>query len=369
MAEIPPFDHAAVIAGQGTLGLEIIEDAPELETLLVPLSGGGLISGVALAVKTLKPDMPHRRHHHGARRGDGGEPRRRPSGRGRRGAHAGRFAGRRHRHATTATPSRWCKALVDETVLVSEDEIAAGIRAAYEEEGEVIEGGAAVGIAALIAGKVKPQGADGDRALRQEHRARAAPQHRLLRERRAIEGHAMTDMTILTEAELRTLVPLDMEAVATVEDAFRALAGGQVVMPPILRLDIPEAHGEVDVKTAYVPGFDGFAIKVSPGFFDNPKLGLPSVNGLMVFLSARTGLVEALLLDNGYLTDVRTAAAGAVAARHLSRAGRRGRRDPRRRRAGAPAARGADAWCARSARRASGRGPARRRRRRRPRRR
>ncbi len=130
----------------------------------------------------------------------------------------------------------------------------------------------------------------------------------------------MTDMIILTEADLRHLVPLDMEAVATVEEAFQALAGGQVVMPPILRLDITQARGEVDVKTAYVPGFDGFAIKVSPGFFDNPKLGLPSVNGLMVYLSARTGLVEALLLDNGYLTNVRTAAAGAVAAKHLSRA-------------------------------------------------
>ena len=130
----------------------------------------------------------------------------------------------------------------------------------------------------------------------------------------------MTDMIILTEAQLKRLVPLDMEAVATVEDAFRALAGGSVVMPPILRLDIAQARGEVDVKTAYVPGFDGFAIKVSPGFFDNPKLGLPSVNGLMVYLSARTGLVEALLLDNGYLTNVRTAAAGAVAAKHLSRA-------------------------------------------------
>jgi ornithine cyclodeaminase len=73
------------------------------------------------------------------------------------------------------------------------------------------------------------------------------------------------------------------------------------------------------VKTAYVPGLDGFALKISPGFFDNPKLGLPSLNGLMILFSAKTGLVEALLLDNGYLTDVRTAAAGAVAARHLSR--------------------------------------------------
>jgi ornithine cyclodeaminase len=129
----------------------------------------------------------------------------------------------------------------------------------------------------------------------------------------------MPRMTIITEAELRKIVKLDLEAVACVENAFRALATEKVAMPPIMRLDIPEHRGEVDVKTAYVPGVDGFAIKISPGFFDNPKLGLPSVNGMMVLLSAKTGLVEALLLDNGYLTDVRTAAAGAVAAKHLSR--------------------------------------------------
>ncbi|MFB9790381.1 ectoine utilization protein EutC [Shinella granuli] len=129
----------------------------------------------------------------------------------------------------------------------------------------------------------------------------------------------MTRMKILTEAELRRIVPLDLEAIACVEEAFHALATRAVAMPPILRLDIPEHRGEVDVKTAYVPGLSGFAIKISPGFFDNPKIGLPSTNGLMVLFSATTGLVEAVLLDNGYLTDVRTAAAGAVAARHLSR--------------------------------------------------
>ncbi len=126
------------------------------------------------------------------------------------------------------------------------------------------------------------------------------------------------DVLILTEAELRDCVRLDPDAVDVVEQAFRALAGGTVVMPPILSMKIAEANGEVDVKTAYIPGFDGFAIKVSPGFFDNPALGLPSLNGLMILFSAKTGLVDALFLDNGYLTDVRTAAAGAVAARHLA---------------------------------------------------
>ncbi|SDG86534.1 cyclodeaminase [Pelagibacterium luteolum] len=133
----------------------------------------------------------------------------------------------------------------------------------------------------------------------------------------------MAEVQILTETDLRRLITLDRDAIQCVENAFKALASGTVVMPPILRLDIAEANGEVDVKTAFVPGLDSFAIKVSPGFFDNPAKGIASTNGLMVVLSAHTGLLEALLLDNGYLTDIRTAAAGAVAAKHLSRSNAR----------------------------------------------
>jgi ornithine cyclodeaminase len=130
----------------------------------------------------------------------------------------------------------------------------------------------------------------------------------------------MADIRILTEAELRGQIQLDLAVVDCVENAFHALATKSVVMPPIMRLDILENNGEIDVKTAYIPGVDSLAIKISPGFFNNPSLGLPSVNGLMVLFSTRTGMVEALLLDNGYLTDLRTAAAGAVAAKYLSRA-------------------------------------------------
>lgn len=129
----------------------------------------------------------------------------------------------------------------------------------------------------------------------------------------------MSKVILLSETDLRGCVALDLAAIDCVEHAFRLLATEKVVMPPILRLDVEEHNGEVDVKTAYLPGLDSFAIKMSPGFFDNPKIGLPSLNGLMVLLSARTGMPEALLLDNGYLTAVRTAAAGAVAARWLAR--------------------------------------------------
>lgn len=126
------------------------------------------------------------------------------------------------------------------------------------------------------------------------------------------------DVRIVTESELRAQVRLSRSLIDVIEKAFVALAEGRVIMPPVLSMEIPQANGEVDVKTAYVEGFDSFAIKVSPGFFDNPGIGLPSLNGLMLRFSARTGLVETVFLDNGYLTDLRTAAAGGVAARHLA---------------------------------------------------
>jgi ectoine utilization protein EutC len=127
-------------------------------------------------------------------------------------------------------------------------------------------------------------------------------------------------VTLLTEAELRRCVELDVEAIAKVEDAFTRLADGNAVMPPIVCVDIPEERGEVDIKTAYVRGLDSFAVKIASGFFGNDRYGLPSGSGMMVLVSAKTGVPEAVLLDNGYLTDVRTGAAGAVAARHLGRA-------------------------------------------------
>ena len=127
-------------------------------------------------------------------------------------------------------------------------------------------------------------------------------------------------VTILSEGELRRAIGLDLELIDAIADAFSALASGTVVMPPVLHMALAAVNGEVDVKTAWLPGLPSFAIKVSPGFFDNPKQGLPSLSGMMMLLSATTGRLEALHLDNGYLTNLRTAAAGAVAARHLARA-------------------------------------------------
>lgn len=128
----------------------------------------------------------------------------------------------------------------------------------------------------------------------------------------------MPAITIITESELRQHIRLDKQLHDVIEQAFAELPRGQVIMPPVLSMELPQVNGEVDVKTAYLPGLANFAIKISPGFFDNPSRGLPSLNGLMVTFDAQTGVVTSVLLDNGYLTDIRTAAAGGVAARHLA---------------------------------------------------
>ena len=123
---------------------------------------------------------------------------------------------------------------------------------------------------------------------------------------------------VLTETELRQVVKVDQQAVAAIEDAFTWLAEDKVAMPPIMHIEVPEYEGDVDIKSAYVSGLDRFAVKIGAGFFQNFKLGLPNSPAMMVVISAKTGVVEAILLDNAYLTDVRTGAAGAVAARHLA---------------------------------------------------
>ncbi len=87
------------------------------------------------------------------------------------------------------------------------------------------------------------------------------------------------DIQIVTEAQLRGVVALDRCVVDVVEQAFLALAKEGVVMPPILSMDLPQANGEVDVKTAFIPGFDGFSIKVSPGFSTTQNLALPASMG------------------------------------------------------------------------------------------
>lgn len=126
---------------------------------------------------------------------------------------------------------------------------------------------------------------------------------------------------MLTEADLRAAVGMGTEELAAIEAVYPLISTGAGSMPPIMRIDVPERNGEIDIKSAYLPGYSGIAVKVSAGFFDNPKKGLPSLGGLMMVFDSETGLPQSALFDNGFLTDLRTGLAGAVAAKHLARDG------------------------------------------------
>ncbi|MGM0431159.1 MAG: cyclodeaminase [Spirochaetota bacterium] len=126
------------------------------------------------------------------------------------------------------------------------------------------------------------------------------------------------NVLVLTERELQKLVKLDLGVVEAVEQGFAFLADGKAAVPPIMMIPVPDQRGEVDIKSAYIQGLPSLAVKIASGFFNNSNLGLPSQSGQMLVLSAETGFLQAVLLDNGYLTQVRTAAAGAVAAKYLA---------------------------------------------------
>jgi ornithine cyclodeaminase len=122
---------------------------------------------------------------------------------------------------------------------------------------------------------------------------------------------------IIEEAALRKVITPQV-AVDTMREAFRADGEGRAHVPAVINLDVPAHRGEFHVKTALVDGVPHVAVKIASGFYDNPTKGLPSGSGLMAVFDATTGLPVALLLDNGFLTDIRTGAAGAVAAEVLA---------------------------------------------------
>lgn len=123
---------------------------------------------------------------------------------------------------------------------------------------------------------------------------------------------------VVPESQLTENIALDLDAIADVEWGFAELYAGNATVPPIMMIPIPELDAEVDIKSAYIKGLDHLAVKVASGFFKNPEKGLPSQSGQMLVIDSTTGFLKAVLLDNGYLTQVRTGAAGAVAAKYLA---------------------------------------------------
>lgn len=128
------------------------------------------------------------------------------------------------------------------------------------------------------------------------------------------------NIQIIPEQDIRKSISFDETSVAAIEKAFASLANGSaVVMPPVMQINVDAVQGQTCVKSAYTPGDAYFVVKLASTFHQNFKLDVPSASGLMLICNSRTGHVECILLDNGYLTALRTQAAGAVAAKHLSR--------------------------------------------------
>lgn len=123
---------------------------------------------------------------------------------------------------------------------------------------------------------------------------------------------------LLREADIRQLLSL-AEAIPAVEKSLADFSSGRAGIPGVLHLDFKEWNGEVHIKSATLEGNPHFAIKIASGFYQNPNRGLPVGGGLVLLFQTETGLLESIMLDNGFITEVRTAAAGAVAARLLSK--------------------------------------------------
>jgi ectoine utilization protein EutC len=133
------------------------------------------------------------------------------------------------------------------------------------------------------------------------------------------------EVLLLSDREIRDLVG-PAEALPAVRDAFVRMARGEAVLPGVIHLDIPKSGAEAHVKGAYLHGSPSFTIKVASGSYANPDRGLPTGSGIVLVFDAVTGFPRAVLFDNGYLTDLRTGAAGALAAdllakRHVERLG------------------------------------------------
>jgi ornithine cyclodeaminase/alanine dehydrogenase-like protein (mu-crystallin family) len=124
----------------------------------------------------------------------------------------------------------------------------------------------------------------------------------------------MTTIRILRAAEVRAALPM-AACIDAVEAAFVSYSSGKAELPGVIHLEVPESGGEIHVKAGHIHGAPAYAVKVASGFY---HLDPPSIDGMVVVFDATNGAPTAFLLDGGYLTDLRTGAAGGVAARWLA---------------------------------------------------
>ena len=103
-----------------------------------------------------------------------------------------------------------------------------------------------------------------------------------------------------------------------IEQGFIAYSNNEVIVPPVGELIFVDPPGDTHIKYGYIKGDEIYVIKIASGFYNNPELGLSSSSGLMLVFSQKTGILQNILLDDGHLTNIRTAIAGQIAAKYLA---------------------------------------------------
>ena len=111
-----------------------------------------------------------------------------------------------------------------------------------------------------------------------------------------------------------------IDPIKVIEEGFVAYSQGKVVVPPVgeMIFDNPEFPGDCHIKYGFIRNDEYYVVKIAQGFYNNPKLGLPSINGLNILFNQKNGAIECILLDEGHLTNIRTASAGAIAAKYMA---------------------------------------------------
>ena len=122
---------------------------------------------------------------------------------------------------------------------------------------------------------------------------------------------------LVTLDEIRLLLDTN-SLIDEIEAGFVLYSDGKVNVPPVGFMHFDDPPGDVHIKYGSIQDDDYWVLKVASGFYQNPSLGLQSSDGVILIFSQRSGALELVLHDRCWLTDMRTAAAGAVAARHLA---------------------------------------------------
>jgi ornithine cyclodeaminase len=122
-------------------------------------------------------------------------------------------------------------------------------------------------------------------------------------------------MKIASLDRIREVLPA-IDLIPAIADGFAAYSSARAVVPPVGEMILDE--GEVHIKSGFIRGEEYYVVKIASGFYGNPALGLPSGNGCMLLFKQKTGELAGVLLDEGLLTNVRTAVAGAIAAKYCA---------------------------------------------------